>query len=104
MIEYIMGLNSDRVIINGNRYSFGYNCSHTLEHEAYAKKNHEDAIKYRWVSTYNLQPFIGRILTEIEPEWYNKEWTVYNVFMGRALTLEELIEIKDNIKKEFEKI
>lgn len=104
MIEYIMGLNSDRVIINGNRYSFGYNCSYTLRDEAYAKKGHEDAIKYGWVSTYNLQPLIGRILAEIEPEWYNEEWTGYNVFMGRALTPEELVEIKNNIKKEFEKI
>ena len=104
MIEYIMGLNSDRVIINGNRYSFGYNCSYTLRDEAYAKKGHEDAIKYGWVSTYNLQPLIGRILAEIEPEWYNEEWTGYNIFMGRALTPEELVEIKNNIKKEFEKI
>ena len=99
-----MGLNSDRVIINGNRYSFGYNCSYTLRDEAYAKKGHEDAIKYGWVSTYNLQPLIGRILAEIEPEWYNEEWTGYNVFMGRDLTPEELVEIKNNIKKEFEKI
>lgn len=104
MIEYIKGINSDGVIINGNRHYFGYDCSYTLEHEAYAKKNHEDAIKYGWASIYNLQPFIGRILAEIEPEWYNKEWTGYNVFTGRALTPEELIEIKDKIKKEFEKI
>ena len=104
MIKYIMGVNGDRIIINEDRYAFGYNCSKTLDHEAYAKKNHEDAIKYGWVSTYNLQPFIGRILVKIEPEWYNEEWTGYNVFMGRALTPEELAKIKNNIKKEFEKI
>ncbi len=104
MIEYIMGINGDRIIINGEQYSFGYNCSHTLKFEAYAKKDHEDAIKYKWTSTYNLQPFIGRILAEIAPEWYNEEWTGYNVFLGRDLTSEELMKIKDIIKKEFEKI
>ena len=104
MIKYIMGVNGDRIIINEDRYAFGYNCSYTLRDEAYAKKGHEDAIKYGWVSTYNLQPLIGRILAEIEPEWYNEEWTGYNVFMGRDLTPEELAEIKNNIKKEFEKI
>ena len=104
MIEYIMGINSDRIIINGEPYSFGYNCSHTLRFEAYAEKDHGDAIKYKWTSTYNLQPFIGRILARAEPEWYEKEWVGRNVFLGRDLTSEELMKIKDNIKKELEKI
>jgi hypothetical protein len=105
MIEYIQGINSDRIIINGTEYCFGYNCSHTIKHEVYAQENYNNAIKYGWKSIYyNLKPFIGRILNEVEPNWYEEEWVGRNVFMGRALTSKELTQIKDNIKKEFEKI
>jgi len=104
MIEYIQGINSDRIIINGMQYSSGYNCSYTIGHEAYAQENHDNGIKYRWKSIYNLKPFIGRILNEVEPNWYEEEWVGRNVFLGRDLTSEELMKIKDNIKKEFGKI
>ncbi len=104
MIEYIQGINSDRIIINGTPYTFGYDCSYTIKYENYAQENYNNAIKHGWKSMYSLKPFIGRILNEVEPNWYEEEWVGYNVFMGRALTSEELTQIKDNIKKECEKI
>ena len=96
MIEYIQGINSDRIIINGTQYTFGYDCSYTIKYETYAQKNYNNAIKYGWKCIYNLKPFIGRILNEVEPNWYEEEWVGRNVFMERALTSEELTEIKDN--------
>jgi hypothetical protein len=104
MIEYIKGLNGDRVIINGTSYYIGLNCSYNLKYEGWAKKDYEDSIKYNWSSRYCLKPFIGRILDAEEPNWYEQEWVGRNVYSNTELTLEELKEIKDRIREEFEKI
>ena len=102
-IEYIQGINGDRLEINGQTYAYGYNCSFTRALARCAEKNYNDAIKYKWKNPYSLQPFIGDILEDICPDWRTIEWTGKNIFANRPLTTDELNKVKERIVKEYER-
>ena len=102
MIEYIVGINCDRIVINGKRYIFGMNCSYLKRFARYAQKDHDDAIKYGWKTPYNLKPFIGDILDAECPDWRTAPWKGFSVFAGRDLTPEEIEKVKREIERECE--
>lgn len=102
-IHYIAGINSDRVQVTienqGNKvfskeYSIGYNVSNSKKNEEYARKNHEDSIKYGWKTVYSLKPYIGDILNELKENFQIIEneiiFTGYNVFTGNDFNSEDI--------------
>ena len=102
-IHYIAGINMDRVQViienQGNKvfskeYSIGYNASSSKKNEEYARKNHEDSIKYNWKTVYSLKPYIGDILNELKENFQITEneiiFTGYNVFTGNDFNSEDI--------------
>ena len=104
MVEYIQGLNSDRVVVNGKELHLGYDCSSTRKSAAYA---HDDCVKakqFGWKSCFYIEkPFVGDLLGELEPAWREEDWSGYNIFMGRDITTEEANQLRDFYIKESEK-
>lgn len=101
-IEYIEGLNRDRIIVFNDddskkeTYYIGTTASMNRRYARYAHEDVINAKKYGWKSPYVEKPYIGDLLPE---NWENLEWFGVNIFAERDLTAEELDKIKARIKE-----
>ena len=115
-VRYISGIGGDRVEVevldnDGNKikdktYTYGCNASYCRRHEEYAKRDHENAIKYNWGAGYPLMPYIGDLLVNLFAEYEmtkddtNVEYSGYYVFPQREATSEEVAKIKQELFEE----
>ena len=115
-VHFVTGISGDRVevkifenedIIFEKVYFYGYNASWSRKSADFAHRDHEDAIKYGWDTTWHTEkPFIGDILQDLAETYTIADsdiiYTGYMVFAERDMTEEEVMRRIDKIKEELQ--
>lgn len=112
VINVHAGINSDGFIITildpdgkkiyDQRYDYGYNASYSREIADYSRKDHEDAIKYKWSSPnyyHAYKPYVTDIINDLCSQYNVDKSNIevtngQNVFAGKPVDDEKVNDFK----------